>query len=77
MDDDQSENEEFSIAGMVESTIKTKDDRGLYTVSSPRISQGKFCTESTKTFPSISVSMPYISKIKTYYIEEIVKGMSG
>jgi hypothetical protein len=53
---------------MVESTIKTKDDKGLYSISSPRISQGKFYTESTRTFPSISVSTPYISKIKTYYI---------
>lgn len=36
---------------------------------SPRIPQGKYYTESTKTFPSISASLPYISKIKTYYLE--------
>lgn len=62
---------------MVESKIKVKEEKGVYGVLSPRIAQGKYYTESTKIFPSITLSQPYIAKIKTYYLEEVAKAMSG
>jgi hypothetical protein len=76
LDDDKSD-DDFSIAEMVESEIKVKDDKGVYGVLSPRIAQGKFYTESTKIFPSIPASQSYITKLKTYYLEEVSKAMSG